>query len=87
MTQIRVGPKESNPTHELALGTKEERWGVRLQGIQSIQETGQTPSTIFKTGGGRKWGDYDPTYSHLQQDTWHGGRGQEDFSDDQSRFY
>ena len=87
MTQIRVGPKESNPTHELALGTKEERWGVRINGIRSIQETGQTPSTIFKTGGGRKWGDYDPTYSHLQQDTWHGGRGQEDFSDDQSRFY
>ena len=87
MTQIRVSPKESNPTHELALGTKEEKWGVRLKGIQSIQEVGQTPSTIFKTGGGRKWGDYDPTYSHLQQDTWHGGRGQEDFSDDQSRFY
>ena len=88
MTVIRVGPKESNPTHDLALTDLSQRWGLRLDGgIRSIQEIANTPSSIFATGGGRKYGSGDPLYSHIQQDSWISGRGQEDFSDDDSRYY
>ena len=85
---VRVGPKEKNPTHDIALSDEVERWGLRLDGgIQSVQEISQTPSTIFRTGGGKKYGSGDPAYSHEQQDSWHGGRGLEDFSDDDTGYY
>ncbi len=85
---IQVGSDLTAPTHDLSLSDGNEKWGLRLDGgMRGIQELPQTPSTMFVTGGGRKWGDYDPSFSHVQQDSWHGGRGQEEYSDDQSRFY
>ena len=88
MTDVRVGVGEANTTHDVSLSDGNEVWGLKLDGgIQSIQEISQTASTILQRGGAQKWGDYDPTFGHIQQDTWHGGLGQEEFSDDPTRFY
>jgi len=87
MTQINVGVGVKNPTHDISLSGKG-KWGLRLEGgIRGVQEVSQTASTILQRGGAQKWGDYDPTFGHIQQDTWHGGLGQEEFSDDPTRFY
>ena len=70
MTDVRVGVGEQNTTHDVSLSDGNETWGLKLDGgIQSVQETSQTASTILQRGGAQKWGDYDPTFGHLQQDT------------------
>lgn len=40
------------------------------------------------TGGGQgKYGDFEPRFAHIEQRDWSGGRGQEDFSDDPTRYF
>ena len=88
MTQINVGVGVKNPTHDVSLSDGQEKWGLKLDGgIRGVQEVSQTASTILQRGGAQKWGDYDPTFGHIQQDTWHGGRGLEEFSDDPTRYF
>jgi len=86
--QVNVGVGIKNPTHDISLSDGQEKWGIKLEGgIRGVQEVSQTASTILQRGGAQKWGDYDPTFGHIQQDTWHGGRGQEEFSDDPTRYF
>ncbi|KKM22392.1 hypothetical protein LCGC14_1625790, partial [marine sediment metagenome] len=62
--------------------------GFKLEkGARDIQEFPQTPSTIHFGPGGTKFGDWEPGFSHLEQRTWTGGRGLDDFSLDVTRFY
>jgi hypothetical protein len=44
-------------------------------------------SSLGISGGGEKYGDGDPTFSHWEGRTWTGGRAGDDFSVDPSRFY
>lgn len=36
-----------------------------------------TPNTITPSGGGTRWGDYDPTFANIEQDNWLDGIGHE----------
>ena len=45
------------------------------------------PSTLRFTGGGTKFGDYEPGMSHIEMRTWQGGRGLEELADDPSRYF
>ncbi|MBU2249955.1 MAG: hypothetical protein KKD77_24630 [Gammaproteobacteria bacterium] len=56
-------------------------------GVRGLRENPSTPSTLGATGGGQKFGDFDPSFSHLEQRTWVGGRGRENWSDDQTMYY
>ena len=77
-----------SPQADITLRDEAEEWQIMLEGgIEGVQEGSASPSNIITSQRGRKYSSGDPHYSHEQQDTWHGGRGQEDFSDDQSRFY
>jgi len=81
---IRVSPEDPNSTHDISLSNGSEKIGFKTT---EIRDLAQTPSTLRITGGGTKFGDWDPTFSHIQQETWEGGRAQETFADDPTRFF
>jgi hypothetical protein len=85
---IRVYPGAKNPTHEISLSDGVRKWGLRLDGgAQAIQEVPMTASTLQFTGGGTKFGDWEPGMSHIEQRTWEGGRGQEEYVDAHTKFF
>jgi len=85
---VKVYPGATNATHEISLSDGFEKWGLKLDnGPRGVQEIPQTPSTLQINNQGKKFGDYDPSMSHIQQRTWHGGRAQEDFVDDETKFF
>jgi len=87
MPRVNVNPKTSSPTHTLTLSDGYETIGLRLEGdYKYIQETPQTPSTLSLVQQGGEFGDADPTMSHIQQSDWSGGRGNQRFSKDITRF-
>jgi len=84
---VRVYPGAKNPTHEVSLSDGVNTWGLRLDGgPRALQEIPMTPSTIHISGGGSKFGDWEPGLAQLEQRTWIGGRGLDDFSLDPTRF-
>jgi hypothetical protein len=71
---IKVSPNAKNPTHDIALSDGAQTWGLLLDGgIRGIRELVYTPDTkdIFR----------------VEQRTWDGGRGLDDFSEDPTRFF
>src|SRR5687767_11940419 len=56
-------------------------------GANGFNEGSTSPSTLNNSSGGGKYGDFDANFSHLEQRTWHGGRGNENFVDDQTRYF
>jgi len=88
MPNVRVKPYDPSATHDLSLTDGTHTWGITLaEGARGIQENPATPSNIRITGGGTKFGDYDPMMSHIEQRDWSGGRGLEYFVDDPTRYY
>ena len=87
MPTVQVSPKEKNPTHHISLSDGIRTYGLILAGgPRGIQEVPATPSTLKFSGGGTKFGDWEPGFSHIEQRDWTGGRGQENFSEDATRF-
>ncbi len=85
---IKVYPGAKRPTHHISLSDGVRTFGLRLEdGPRSIQEIPMTPSTVHFSGGGTKFGDWEPGMSHIEQRTWEGGRGNTDFVDDPTRYY
>lgn len=88
MARVSVSPKKTTPSHTISLSDGAQTWGLRLEGdYKYIQETPQTPSTINLVQQGSEYGDADPSLSHIQQSEWVGGRGNERFVKDATRFY
>jgi hypothetical protein len=88
MTNVNVSPNIRNSTHDISLSDGETTIGLNLEkGAESIQEIPATPSTVRFTGGGTKYGDWEPAMSHIEQRDWSGGRGSDDFSRDPVKFY
>ena len=88
MTKVNVGPKIKNPTHDLALEGDNFLWGLKLDGgVRGMQENSQSPSTMLIGSGGKRFGTGDPTFTEIEQSSWHGGRGSEFFSDDETRYF
>lgn len=89
-TTPRLNPRTKRPAHDITLTD-----GVRTFGIKAnpadIGEIPQTPSTLRLAAGGgasaQKFGDFEPSMAQIVQADWSGGRGQENFSDDPSKFY
>ena len=85
---IKVYPGVKRPTHHISLSDGVRTFGLRLEdGPRSIEEIPMTPSTVHFSGGGTKFGDWEPWMSHLEQRSWEGGRGLADFVDDPTRFF
>ena len=88
--KVIANPKASNPTHEISLQDYRlgVTWGLRLVGgSRGLQEIPATASTVRFTQGGSKYGDGEPGMSHIEERTWEGGRGSDDFSADPTRFW
>lgn len=85
---VRVKPKNPSNTHDISLSDGSRTWGIKLtDGPRAIQEISSQPSNIRITGGGEKYGDFDPSFSHIEMRDWTGGRGGERLVDDPSKFY
>jgi len=88
VTTINVGPDIANPTHDLSLQNGLEKFGMNLDGgARGVQEIPVTPSTLVIAQSGRKFGSWDPSVTSIEQRSWHGGRGQDDFSEDPTQFF
>ena len=84
---VRVFPGVKNPTHEISLSDGVHTWGLTLDGgPQAIREVPMTPSTLHIAGGTSKFGDWEPGLAQIGQNTWVGGRGLADFSQDNTRY-
>jgi len=86
---VQVAHSNKNPTHDFSLSDGRKTYGFRYRDSspdKSMVDISQTPSTLKLTAGGSKFGDWDPSQSHIEQRTWVGGRGLDDFSEDPSRF-
>ena len=85
---VRVYPGAKNPTHEISLSDGVTIWGLRLDGgPEALKESPVTPTLMQFKEGESKFGDWEPGMSHIQQRTWEGGRGMEEFVDDPTRFF
>ncbi|MBT3239372.1 MAG: hypothetical protein HON98_02590 [Chloroflexi bacterium] len=85
---VRVYPGAKNPSHQISLSDGIQTWGLRLAGgDQSIKEKPLRPSTIYQGIGESKFGDWEPGMSEIEQRSWEGGRGVEDFVDNPKGFY
>lgn len=84
----RATPTSKNPTHSITVTDGTLTYGLKLADnpARAIQDNTATPSTLVITGGGNKYGNGDPSFSHIEQRDWTGGRGQEDFQDDGTRY-
>ena len=88
MSRVKVSPRDPNATHQISLSDGSRTFGIKAAGGPlGIQETPQTPSNIRVTGGGQKYGDFDPMMSHLEQRSWEGGRAAEDYWQHETQFF
>ncbi len=85
---VNVYPGAKNPSHEISLSDGIQTWGLRLAGGEkSIKEKPLRPSTIYQLKDKSKFGDWEPGMSQIEQRTWEGGRGVEDFVENPKGFY
>ena len=88
MAAINVRPGGQNNTHQISLSGKGRKFGIKLLGgARAIVESPSSPSNIQAGADGRKFGDWDPSFSHIEVRDFEGGRGNEFYSDDPSAFY
>lgn len=90
--QVDVGPSVPQPTHHLSLTDGVTTLGFILCDRNGnptnlpIQETG-APSTVTRISqGAGGYGDFEQPYTPVVQGDWSGGRGQEDFESDVTRY-
>lgn len=85
---VHVTPFDPNPTHDVSLSDGISTYGLNIEGgFRALKAIPQTASTLRFTGGNGKFGDYEPALSHIEQRTWIGGRGGEDFADDATKYF
>jgi hypothetical protein len=85
--RIRVGPGIQS-THDVSFNDGVRIYGLALDGgPKGMQEGSSVASSLLANRQGARFGDNDPTFSHVEQRTWVGGRAQENLSDDPSKFF
>ena len=83
----KVYPGAKRPSHQISLSDGVQTFGLRLaDGPRVLEEISLTPSTLHFAGGGGKFGDWEPGISHIEQRTWEGGRANDSFVDDPTRY-
>src|SRR4030042_6989579 len=86
MPSSRYGGPDS--THDISISDGMRTFYFNIKGTPKlVSEDPQVPSTFLADKAGRNFGDWDPQHSHIEQRTWIGGRGQEDFSMDESKYF
>ena len=84
----KVTPETKSSTYDIELRDGSSVWKMALRGGErGLVERGNVPQTTQFSGGGKRFGRWEPAFSHIQQRSWHGGRGQENFEDDETRFF
>jgi len=89
---IKVSPDEKNPTHHISLSDGETEVGLVITNVKgdatptAITGTANPRTALKTTSGNTKWSDLEPPWTAIAQESWAGGRGQED-EDDPTRFY
>lgn len=88
MTRVSVRPRRRS-THDISLEDPPKKYGLKLDGgfLEGLQEIAAVEDNTLRIGTAQKSGDHNPFEGHQPQDTWHGGMGLEDFSDDPNRYY
>lgn len=92
MTKVLVEPGNTRSTHHISLTD-----GINEIGLIAVDKDGNAePRNISRravnrtawktTAGSTKYDDFQPPWSPIAQTTWNGGRGNEDFSTDTSRY-
>lgn len=76
------------PTHHLSLTDGSTTLGIFLQdGSRSIEERPYFPSSLKTSQGGGRYSDFEMPYAFAQQNDWTGGRGAEDYQQNEDRLY
>lgn len=84
---VNVAPDIPDPSHDISIQDDVDKWGLNLQGgLRGLREIPQTPSSLLANLSGRRFGDFEPGFSHIQQADWSGGRGEKYFLDDETKF-
>lgn len=86
---VQVAPGAApRDTHDISFSDGFETWGGILEGgPRGIQEVPVQASTLVFGSGGGRYSDAMPGLSHLEQSDWTGGRAQEYFADDNTRYF
>src|SRR3990167_2017022 len=84
----KVGSDIPDSSHDLSLSDGARTWYFNIDGDPpQLDEQPQTPSTVIVDQRGKDYGNWSPGHAHIQQFTWDGGRGQNDFHEDESKFF
>lgn len=89
---IRVSPTEAKPSHDLKLSQSGTEVGLILcdsngdHNAKAIQRSPFPRSAIKTYSGVQKYSDMEPPFNPIAQMDWLGGRGQDNFDDDATRF-
>lgn len=92
MADIRVAPDELRHTHHISLSDGTTEVGLVLCDARGnpdarMMRPSSTPQTPMQVSSGDSdYGSYELPYTPLTQKSWEGGRGQEDFEDDKTRY-
>lgn len=90
---IRTSPTEPQPTHHIKLSKSGTEVGLVLcngrgEADPHAIERVPYPSSVTKMAmGDSKYSDREPPFKTIEQKNWIGGRAQEDFEDDQTKYY
>jgi hypothetical protein len=83
-----VTPESPGATHQISLQGAGRVWGIKLKrGARSIVESPSKPTNIELGSGGKRQGDFDPSFAHISMRDWSGGRGSEYLVDDDTQYY
>lgn len=82
----QVSSQPGQPTHHISFSDGVETWGAILEdGARGITEQPVQASSLVQVTRASRYGSGEP--GQIEQRNWTGGRGQENFFDDDSRFY
>lgn len=90
---VRVSPSEKNPSHHASLSDGTTTIGLIAttpdgrHNAQAIRRIPFERTTLKTSTGSTKYSDFTPPYTPVAQDDWTGGRGQEDFETDPTKYY
>src|SRR3990167_1636606 len=90
---VDATPTSDSPTHHLSLAAGGTTLGFILcdgRAIANPRAIVRTPiqrTTLKTSQGNTRYSDFSEPFTPIAQDDWSGGRANEDFDRDQSRFY
>lgn len=91
--RVSVLPNVKSNTHHISLSDGKNTLGFVVSdsnGNPALNNLSMNPhqrTAVKVTSGVQKWGDFLPPWMPIAQDNWEGGRGQEDYEEDKSRFF